>query len=313
MDTHKSVNSGPASDLCIPNEVAIETVFGCNLHCDMCFIDQPTERKKGVMPMELFCSIVDDLIPYKESIDKFDLFALGEPMLDPLLNERIKYVKKAGFRNLAISTNADIMTAEKQDALLESGIETVIVSIDGVTKKSHEAIRKGSLFERVVENTESLIRKRDAGNYATRFVIRFIRQDVNYAEWEEYRRNWGERISPDKRDKVTRYDMHNHGGKTGSKKEMVGEKMAAEIESKPCHFIFDILIILANGAVALCTCDFLEAQFDLGTIPPMTPIEAFNSEAFQKIRAAHIAGRKNDVPLCRECSIPYSETGRTNG
>ena len=40
----------------MPRELAIETVFGCNLSCEMCFIDQPTHRKKGVMPMMAFLS-----------------------------------------------------------------------------------------------------------------------------------------------------------------------------------------------------------------------------------------------------------------
>lgn len=302
-----------STQLMIPNEVAIETIFGCNLHCDMCFIDQPTDRKKGIMPMEMFKGIVDDLVPYQDSIEKIDLFALGEPILDPLLFERIAYVKAAGFRNLAISTNADLLDDEKQIKLLQSGIETVIISIDGIKKESHEAIRIGSTFERVVANTESLIRKRDAGGYATRFVVRFIRQNNNYNEWSEFRDYWNKRLTKEKRDFVSRYDMHNHAGKTGDKKEMVGNEITKKIEAKLCHFIYDILIILANGSVALCTCDFLNAQFNLGQIPAIKPIEAFNSEAFQKIRAAHSAGRKNDIPLCNACSIPYSETKRANG
>ena len=70
------------------------------------------------MPEKMFENIIDSLEPYKQKIEKVDLFGLGEPLLDKFIFDRIKYVKKRGFRNVAISTNADLLDENKQDLLL---------------------------------------------------------------------------------------------------------------------------------------------------------------------------------------------------
>jgi len=56
------------------------------------------------------------------------------------------------------------MTEEKQKELLESRIDTVIISIDSLDKKIHESIRRGTNLENVVENTKGLIRKETRGD-----------------------------------------------------------------------------------------------------------------------------------------------------
>ena len=98
----------------IPKRITIETVFGCNARCSMCVIDVPTNRKKGIMPLEISKYVLDELAPYKDKIDKVDFFGLGEPLLDPYIFQRIRYAKDKGFRNIAISTNADLLDKEKQ-------------------------------------------------------------------------------------------------------------------------------------------------------------------------------------------------------
>ena len=184
-----------AEQIRTPKRLQIETFFGCNAKCVMCFVGYPESnndgvRKKGTMSMEMFKNIIDSMLPYKDHIEKVDLFGLGEPLLDRHLFERIKYVKEKGFQNIAISTNADLLNTEKQKLLLDSGIDTVIFSIDGIKKETHENIRKGVHFERLVDNCQNMIAMRDQGNYNTRFVIRFIRQPSNLKEWASFKQFW---------------------------------------------------------------------------------------------------------------------------
>lgn len=295
-----------------PKEFAIETIFGCNLSCNMCFIDQPTTRKKGAMPMELFKHIVDTMAPYADKFEKVDLWSLGEPLLDPHLFERIKYMKQLGYKRMAISTNADLMNADKRQKLLDTGIETVIISIDGTTKEVHEAIRRGSKFERVVENTEEVIKLRDKGGYKTRFIVRFIRQQLNWDQWDEHKAYWNARLSQEKRDFVAVYNEHNYGGYVAEKSDLVKQE-TDYMEWKPCHYVFESLIILSDGSLSLCPADFLEAQFGLGKVPDQTPLEAFNSKAYKDMRELHKCGNKNAIKLCKDCTILYSELTRGVG
>ena len=42
----------------IPRRIVIETIFGCNAACGMCVINHPTDRPKGIMPMDKFRDLV---------------------------------------------------------------------------------------------------------------------------------------------------------------------------------------------------------------------------------------------------------------
>ena len=133
-----------ADDWVIPERVQVESAFGCNAACTMCPVHMQTDRKKGIMKLDLFTQFADELAEHTDKIDKFDFWGLGEPLLDKKLFQKIRYAKEKGFRNTAIATNADFLDSETIGELLESGLDTVILSIDGSTKETHEGIRVGT-------------------------------------------------------------------------------------------------------------------------------------------------------------------------
>jgi MoaA/NifB/PqqE/SkfB family radical SAM enzyme len=303
MDERATGRRDTTGGVLIPMRVTIETIFGCNAQCDMCPIDLPTRRKKGIMPLALFEHIIDLLLPYREQLQMMDLFCLGEPLLDPHIFDRIRYVKARGFRQVGISTNAQLLDAGKQRRLLESGIDNVICSIDGVRKETHESIRRRTSFERVVENTRSAIRMRDEGNYRTRFVIRFIRQEANRGEWEAFKACWREVISPERGDFITVYDAHNWGGLVGTE----GASPRPAIRKPACRDIFEVLYILADGSVPLCSQDWLHPTFNFGNVRERSPLEIFNDRRLNRIRQLHLNGDRDQLPMCRVCACDESD------
>lgn len=293
--------------LLIPKRVTIETVFGCNARCIMCPIDLPTKRKKGIMPVDMFEYIIDSLVSYKDHIEMMDLYCLGEPLLDPYIIKRIKYVKGKGFRSLGISTNADLLSYDKQKQLLESGIDTIIFSIDGVKKETHEKIRRGINFDQVMENCLSIIRMRNDQNYKTRFVIRFIRQDANRHEWEAFKQFWLNNISKERNDFITVFDIHSWGGEVFTKERILKDKgRINSIEKKACPITFNILYILSDGTVPLCNEDWHNATYSFGNVSESSPIEIFNCDEFNEIRKIHQSGNKCKINICSECTVNYS-------
>lgn len=291
----------------IPKRLQIETIFGCNAKCIMCPINIPTERKKGLMPLEMTKYILDEMSPYTRTLEKLDFFFLGEPLLDPYIFERIQYAKMKGFRSVAISTNADLLNDDKQVKLLESGVDTVIFSIDGANKETHEKIRLGVNFERVIRNCENIIKKRDSGDYTTRFVVRFIRQDANRDEWAHYKKYWLPKLSKEKNDLLIYYDMNFYGDDSKySKKELIGLTDDA-MEKRACHMLFDRLIILNDGSVPLCCLDMTQPVYCFGNVKDTTPIDIYNSAKFNEIRKIHLDGKKNTLQICKECTILYNE------
>ena len=290
----------------IPSRIQIEGVYGCNAWCTMCPVHSKSERKKGVMSLRFFKQIVDQMEPYKENISKFDLWALGETLLDKNLAEKIRYAKDKGFQNLAIATNVDLLTEEFAKSLFEARLDTIIFSIDGTTKKTQESIRVRTVFERIMKNALRTIEIRNEGDYKTRFVFRFIRQKVNYSEWEEFREFWKERVSEEKGDLVIGYDVHTWGGEIDI--PIGGEEVIQKVpDHVPCHHVFDRLIVLRDGTVPLCCSDLHHAKYAFGNVKDSSPIEIFNNQIAKKFRKIHNTGKRNQMKICADCTILESE------
>lgn len=295
------------SEPVVPRTVIVESVFGCNANCMMCPIDKPSDRKKGVMAFDLYKYIIDELHPHRHEIAQLDLFGVGEPLLDKRLAEKIRYAKQRGFCGLGIATNADLMDESAAEALFEAGLDTIMVSIDGVTKEVHESIRVNTNFERVMANAERAMALRDANDYGTKFVMRFIRQPANFHEWVSYQEYWSQRISKEKGDMVIGYDIHSWGGEIDVQERRY---IGSVPEETVCHHLFDRLIILQDGTIPLCCSDMHHARHSLGNVRDGGPIAVFNNPAMQRIRQRHLEGNRLTMKICADCTILESESVR---
>jgi len=301
IDSNKQLET----NIVIPERIQLESVHGCNARCTMCPVHLPSERKKGVMSFDLFKYIVDEMLPYKDQITKFDLWGLGEPLLDKNLVKKIQYAKDMGFQNLAIATNADLLDSETTTKIFQARLDTIIFSIDGTTKEIHESIRLKTNFSRIIENTNNAILIRNENNFKTRFVFRFIRQDINKDEWHAYKDYWEKRISKQKGDIIIGYDMHTWGGELSDADTILNKQKIPDDIS--CHHLFDRLIILWDGTVPMCCADLHHARYRFGNVLNMSPINVFNSTKIQKFRIIHNSGKRKNMELCKKCSILESE------
>jgi len=286
----------------------IETVFGCNAKCKMCPVHFPLKegRQKGIMSWELFKKVVDNAAQFKDKMTKLDLWGVGDPTLDPLIVKRVDYVKKLGFKGVAIATNTELLSPELQKGLLEANLDSIIMGIDGFKKETHEKLR-GVNYDKVLKNALSMIKMRNEGNYKTRFIIRFVRQKDNMAEWDDYKAFWLNQLSKDRNDMIISYDVRAWDEEIPHKGEL---KRRKEIDKKPCHHIFDRLIVLVDGTIIACCGDFHKAKLALGNVNDnKSLLEIFNSGKAKAYRKLHIAGDKCKMDICKDCTIPYSEVG----
>lgn len=291
----------------IPRRVTIETVGGiCNLRCPMCPISTPTKKVRGIMTRELFEKIIDDLFPYREQIEMMDLFGLGEPFLDPLMPQRIRFSKERGFRNIGFSSNMALlkMTEEKQREILESGIDTIIFSIDGATAPIYEAIRVNGKFEKTVANCLQMIALRNKGDYRTRFLVRFVTQEANMHEERAFVEFWEKHIDRSRRDFLGILPAHSWGSLE------VGVHREDTLEKTACPFPFQVMYILADGQVTYCCEDWSEGKYNFGNVASENAVMVFNSPQFRAVRKLHAAGKKNNLPMCKHCTVPYTERDR---
>jgi MoaA/NifB/PqqE/SkfB family radical SAM enzyme len=251
----------------------------------MCTREKLT-RPIGVMDLNLFKKIVDECKEHK--VKTLHLHNFGEPLLDPLLIDRIKYAKEAGIR-LRIFSNFSVLTEEKALSLIDSGIDEIKISIDGATKETYEAIRRNLSFEQVEANIEMMLRLRKEMNAACpRIRLVFVATDKNYMEVEDFKKRWQGRV-----DDVLISSYHNWAG--GLDKE-------GEIRKRllPCFRIWRTFTVLCDGRVALCCLDY-DGKIILGDLNNQTIKEIYHGSKLKEIQRNHLNWEYKKIPMCLDC------------
>jgi radical SAM protein with 4Fe4S-binding SPASM domain len=288
----------------IPKHIQIETINGaCTSNCIMCSRDSWT-RKPRVMPFKEFHSILEKFIPYQEKIQFLSLQGWGESLLDKRLPAKVLLAKDLGFKSIGFATNCTELDSKKTRALLDAGLDTIICSIDGFTKETHESIRVGTHFYQVVGNVLNFIHERDIGKQKTKVIIRFIRMKQNQHEWEKFKKWWSRKLNKRYGDAVISFDVVDSDGKIkdfAEKDVLEGVKIPSK-----CSMLNERMIVLSTGEVVLCCADD-EGKFKLGNVFNEDPIKIFNNETFTHYRKMIKAGKIKELELCKTCNIPRSQ------
>jgi MoaA/NifB/PqqE/SkfB family radical SAM enzyme len=286
----------------IPSQIQIETVAGlCNLKCIMCPVEK--SLRKGIMDNDTFKNILEKFLPYKKHIKYLSLLGLGETLIDTHVVQKIKSAKtiNGGYRGIGIYTNGILLTPELSLKLLNAGLDSLIVSIDGITKDTEERIRIGSNVIKIIDNVEQFILLRNSSQeYTTKIIIRFTEQEINKYHWRDFYAFWEKRIDFNKGDLILNYPVHNVGN---MKKSFTPSRY--DITGVKCKEVYDRIIIFLNGRIGLCCGD----QFDKsenGNIFENDPIILYNKGNFSHYRNEMDKGNILKLELCSKCSVAYS-------
>lgn len=133
----------------LPSFVQLEPVGQCNLRCRMCPIqfrrDGPPYGPPALMRFELFASLLEQFPELRE----LHLQGLGEPMMHPRFIDMISHAVARGV-TVSVNSNCTLLSRARAERLVDSGLDTLHVSIDGARASTYERIREGGTFFRVL-------------------------------------------------------------------------------------------------------------------------------------------------------------------
>ncbi len=169
----------------MPYRYYIDPLNICNLRCQLC----PTGlgilgRDKGRMTIENFQKIIDQIVPYALSIE---LYNWGEPYLHPQIFDMIHY---ASSRKIAvgISSNMNHFNREMARKTVQSGLDTISISVDGYTQESYSKYRRGGNLAKVIENIKLLVDEKNKAKSPTPYItLRMLINRYNETEIDSLR------------------------------------------------------------------------------------------------------------------------------
>jgi len=130
-----------------PVFISVEPTDFCQLRCPQCPVGMAARNKGALVEDKV---VFDTLTELKKSLIQVIFYFQGEPLLNPRLNEYIRFAHEAGIYT-STSTNAMLLNSDNARKLVESGLDKLIVSVDGATQEVYEQYRKGGKLERALD------------------------------------------------------------------------------------------------------------------------------------------------------------------
>lgn len=194
-DIYKEINS-LEKPLRFPRIIEIELTNSCNFDCTFCS-RQIMQREIGFIKEKLFSKIVSECNKYNTGIR---FIGWGEPFLHPNILKFIKLIKEYRIP-LHITTNGSLLDKKTCECIIESKMDSITISMQGLDKISYKRVRKYNL-DLIEENLKKLNYLRE--NRKNPFITISTTVDSKSFKENEFRRFW-EKYADDIRIGITQY------------------------------------------------------------------------------------------------------------
>ncbi|GAO42810.1 SPASM domain-containing protein [Flavihumibacter petaseus] len=290
-----------------PISIAIEPTTSCNLRCPECPSGlRAFTRPTGMLQRNFFRDTIDQL--YKELIYLVFYFQ-GEPYLNPDFLEMVKYASAKGIYT-ATSTNAHYLTDTNARKTVESGLDRLIISIDGTTQEVYQQYRVGGKLEKVLEGARNIVRWKNELKSNTPFVVfQFLVVKPNEHQIETARALANEIGVDDiwyKTAQVYDYAADPNGliptldRFSRYRRDQKGNMQLKNGLSNHCWRAWHSPVITWDGLVVPCCFD-KDAQHRLGDLKGKPFKEIWQEKAYRDFRAGVLESRAN-IDICANCS-----------
>jgi len=233
----------------------------------------------------------------------------GEPFLNPAFLEMVKYASGKKIYT-ATSTNAHYLTDDNARKTVESGLDRLIISIDGTTQEVYQQYRVGGKLDKVLEGAKNIVKwKKELKSSKPFVVFQFLVLKPNEHQIEDVKKLAVEIGVDDVWFKTAQvYDYKNdpNGLIPGIdkysryKKNDKGEWQPKNKLANHCWKLWHANVITWDGLVVPCCFD-KDAQHQLGDLSKQSFREVWENEQYREFRKQLMHSRKN-IDICSNCS-----------
>lgn len=289
----------------LPVSISMEPTTSCNLRCPECPSGlRSFTRPTGMLKKDLYESVIDQLAP---TLSYLIFYFQGEPYLHPSLLEMIAYASKKNIYT-ATSTNAHYLNDEAAKRTVESGMDRLIISIDGTTQETYQSYRIGGKLEKVLEGASNVVKwKRQLRSATPHIIFQFLVVGPNehqVMEVKQLANHFG--VDEVKLKTAQIYDFENGSSlipqnpKYSRYQKVDGKYVVKNGLADHCWKMWHSCVITWDGKVVPCCFD-KDAHFVLGDLTKDSFREIWNGRPYQEFREALFASR-SQIDMCRNCT-----------
>ncbi len=290
----------------MPTIVEIEPTTSCNLRCPQCPSGlREFSRETGMLALTLYKKIIDEISP---ELVYVILYFQGEPFLNKSFLEFVKYAAQKNIYT-ATSSNAHYFTDEMAKATVESGLDRLIISIDGTSQETYSKYRVGGDLEKVIEGTKKLLKWKKELNRSTPHIIwqfiAFKHNEHQIPELKKLAKEIGVNELGIKTAQIYDYQtsdnfIPDNNNLSRYKKNADGTFQIKNKLLNHCWRMWRGSVITWDGLVVPCCFD-KDATHRFGDVSKQTFTEVWQSNQYNNFRQAVLRSRK-EIDICTNCS-----------
>jgi radical SAM protein with 4Fe4S-binding SPASM domain len=290
----------------MPVSASIEATTNCNLSCPEC----PSGLKKfsrdtGTISLGDFQRYVD---PMAKNLAYLMIYFQGEPYLNKQFFELVNYAHSKKIYT-ATSTNGHFLDDDNARKTIESGIDRIIISLDGSDEESYTSYRSGGDFNKVIAGIKNVVKWKKKLNSKKPYIIlqclilksnehlineitQLSRQlevdklELKTAQFYNFKN--GNPLMP-AIPEYSRYIQNTDGAYSLKKK----------IKNR-CLRMWQSVVITWDGKVVPCCFD-KDAQHQQGDLNKSSFKEIWNGNNYKTFRKEVLINRKN-IDICCNCT-----------
>lgn len=289
-----------------PISLSIEPTTACNLGCPECpsglkMFTRPT----GNLEPKLFEKIIDQV---HRKLIYLTFYFQGEPFIHKSFLQMVKYASDKKIFT-STSTNAHFIDEEVAEEIIASGLDKLIISMDGTTQETYEKYRVHGEIDKVLEGTKNIIAAKKRLHSSTpKVVFQFLVVKHNEHQIDDLY------ALADKMgvDKVALKTAQIYDYKNGSPLLPTNQKYSRykknkegqfEIKNKlhnHCWRLWHSAVITWDGDIVPCCFD-KDAKYKMGVLKNQSFQEVWNNNTYRNFRNSIIQSRKN-IDICQNCT-----------
>jgi len=301
-----------------PLNLNLEVTTRCNLACTFCSQPSLTKEQLGNMPWKLYTQVIDE--GERFHVAAANLNGLGEPLLLRQLPKMIAYAKQHGLIDVMFHTNGTLMTEAIARALIDTGLDRIIFSVDSPDKATYEAMRLRSNWELVVRNVRLFAAVRNQlGRSVPIIRTTMVVTDRTVHQVGDFVQRWkpiADQITL--QDLTWRTKLLENGQWANREQSAISVDMdqvrAEAIRRKlsfACPYLYQSTYAFWNGDVIPCSNPDARKHMIMGRLDQQSLQEIWQGKTYRELRALHASGRWYEHPICRHCEIPLIELYKT--
>ncbi len=290
----------------LPISISIEPTTACNLRCPECPSGlRSFTRPTGMLEPELFHKVINELSP---TLSYLTFYFQGEPFLHKNFLDLVRYANEKGIYT-ATSTNGHFITESSARQIVKSGLDRLIISIDGTTQETFESYRIGGQLAKVIAGAKEMVMaKKELKSSTPHVIFQFLVVRPNEHQIDEVQQ-LGKEIGVDevkfKTAQIYDYEEGNDLIPTIDKYSRYKQQSDGKFTIKNklldhCWKMWHSCVITWDGKVVPCCFD-KDAHHVMGECSEQTFEEIWNSDAYHGFRKQLFQSRST-IEMCKNCT-----------